>query len=332
MAIRPVVVRHHPLCWTSPPPPPPSPPHRKKMPEEPWSNDRPPWMSRNQRVNVCFFRREGSPLIVLYSSELILRDSTNAGCKSEGSPIHSVQKRQQKKKKRRTANSYSDVSFNDKYKLTEELLGTGAHGYIEVDIRSAERSPISLSLFARVVKTCRDRVTKQEYAVKVCSFGRGCCFFLCVKSVHTSLSSTMGLEENERPRGEAIAMTFERERKRKRIYAEELQQKKWQRLTAWRAEAKTIVEREGQRECSLSLSLFELEEWITSSAPYFSQWNRAQHPKRNSHLSWGYPISHSPKKKKKKGQKFIDSREKIIDSLMTFPSDLVHSNTNECGH
>jgi chromatin segregation and condensation protein Rec8/ScpA/Scc1 (kleisin family) len=40
-----------------------------------------------------------------------------------------VQKRQQKKKKRRTANSYSDISFNDKYKLTEELLGTGAHGY-----------------------------------------------------------------------------------------------------------------------------------------------------------------------------------------------------------
>lgn len=61
-------------------------------------------------------------------SELILRDSTNAGCKSEGSPIHSVQKRQQKKKKRRTAHSYSDISFDDKYKLTEELLGTGAHG------------------------------------------------------------------------------------------------------------------------------------------------------------------------------------------------------------
>jgi hypothetical protein len=40
-----------------------------------------------------------------------------------------VQKRQKKKKKRRTANSYSDISFNDKYKLTEELLGTGAHGY-----------------------------------------------------------------------------------------------------------------------------------------------------------------------------------------------------------
>ncbi len=40
-----------------------------------------------------------------------------------------MQKRQQKKKKRRTANSYSDISFNDKYKLTEELLGTGAHGY-----------------------------------------------------------------------------------------------------------------------------------------------------------------------------------------------------------
>ncbi|CAF1683099.1 unnamed protein product, partial [Adineta ricciae] len=78
-------------------------------------------------------------------AELVLRDSTNAGCKSEGSPINSVQKRQQKKKKRRAANSYSDVSFSDKYKLTEELLGTGAHG---------------------VVKTCRDRVTKQEYAVK----------------------------------------------------------------------------------------------------------------------------------------------------------------------
>jgi hypothetical protein len=62
-------------------------------------------------------------------TELVLRDSTNAGCKSEGSPINCVQKRQQKKKKRRTANSYSDISFNDKYKLTEELLGTGAHGY-----------------------------------------------------------------------------------------------------------------------------------------------------------------------------------------------------------
>jgi hypothetical protein len=33
-----------------------------------------------------------------------------------------------------------------------------------------------------------------------------------------------------------------------------------------------------------------------------------------------------------KGQKFIDSSEKIIDSLMTFPGDLVHSNTNECDH
>ncbi|CAF1362027.1 unnamed protein product [Rotaria sordida] len=84
-------------------------------------------------------------------AELILRDSTNSGCKSESSPINSVQKRQQKKKKRRTANSYSDVSFNDKYKLTEELLGTGAHG---------------------VVKTCRDRVTKQEYAVKIISKAR----------------------------------------------------------------------------------------------------------------------------------------------------------------
>jgi len=61
--------------------------------------------------------------------ELVLRDTTNAGCKSESSPTNSVQKRQQKKKKRRTANSYSDISFNDKYKLTEELLGTGAHGY-----------------------------------------------------------------------------------------------------------------------------------------------------------------------------------------------------------
>ena len=62
--------------------------------------------------------------------ELVLRDTTNAGCKSESSPTNSVQKRQQKKKKRRTANSYSDISFNDKYKLTEELLGTGAHGYV----------------------------------------------------------------------------------------------------------------------------------------------------------------------------------------------------------
>ena len=74
------------------------------------------------RTNVACTRS------LLHGIELILRDSTNAGCKSEGSPIHSVQKRQQKKKKRRTANSYSDVSFNDKYKLTEELLGTGAHG------------------------------------------------------------------------------------------------------------------------------------------------------------------------------------------------------------
>ena len=68
-------------------------------------------------------------VVFLVCLELILRDSTNAGCKSEGSPINSVQKRQQKKKKRRAANSYSDVSFSDKYKLTEELLGTGAHGY-----------------------------------------------------------------------------------------------------------------------------------------------------------------------------------------------------------
>ncbi|CAF3730850.1 unnamed protein product [Rotaria sp. Silwood1] len=90
-------------------------------------------------------------LNVLKPTELILRDSTNGGCKSEGSPINSVQKRQQKKKKRRTANSYSDISFNDKYKLTEELLGTGAHG---------------------IVKTCRDRVTKQEYAVKIISKAR----------------------------------------------------------------------------------------------------------------------------------------------------------------
>jgi MAP kinase interacting serine/threonine kinase len=90
-------------------------------------------------------------LNVIKPTELVLRDSTNAGCKSEGSPINSVQKRQQKKKKRRTANSYSDISFNDKYKLTEELLGTGAHG---------------------VVKTCRDRVTKQEYAVKIISKAR----------------------------------------------------------------------------------------------------------------------------------------------------------------
>ncbi|CAF0817530.1 unnamed protein product [Adineta steineri] len=90
-------------------------------------------------------------LNVSKTADLVLRDSTNAGCKSEGSPINSVQKRQHKKKKRRTANSYSDISFNDKYKLTEELLGTGAHG---------------------VVKTCRDRVTKQEYAVKIISKAR----------------------------------------------------------------------------------------------------------------------------------------------------------------
>jgi hypothetical protein len=97
--------------------------------------------------------------------ELILRDSTNAGCKSEGSLINSVQKRQQKKKKRRTANSYSDISFNDKYKLTEELLGTGAHGYEFIFEKKNKR--IFFVSFFRVVKTCRDRVTKQEYAVKV---------------------------------------------------------------------------------------------------------------------------------------------------------------------
>ncbi|CAF2973704.1 unnamed protein product [Rotaria socialis] len=92
-----------------------------------------------------------SSLNVSKPTELVLRDTTNnAECKSESSPT-SVQKRQQKKKKRRTANSYSDISFNDKYKLTEELLGTGAHG---------------------VVKTCRDRMTKQEYAVKIISKAR----------------------------------------------------------------------------------------------------------------------------------------------------------------
>jgi len=92
-----------------------------------------------------------SSLSISKPSELVLRDTTNAGCKSEGSPADSVQKRQQKKKKRRTADSYSDISFNDKYKLTDELLGTGAHG---------------------VVKTCRDRLTKQEYAVKIISKAR----------------------------------------------------------------------------------------------------------------------------------------------------------------
>ncbi|CAF1007517.1 unnamed protein product [Rotaria sordida] len=92
-----------------------------------------------------------SSLNVSNSPELVLRDTTNAESKSENSPTKSVQKRQQKKKKRRTANSYSDISFNDKYKLTEELLGTGAHG---------------------VVKTCRDRMTKQEYAVKIISKAR----------------------------------------------------------------------------------------------------------------------------------------------------------------
>jgi len=50
-----------------------------------------------------------------------------------------VQKRQQKKKKRRTANSYSDISFNDKYKLTEELLGTGAHGYKKKFAKNSEK-------------------------------------------------------------------------------------------------------------------------------------------------------------------------------------------------
>jgi hypothetical protein len=70
---------------------------------------------------------------------MILRDSTNAGCKSEGSTIHDVEKRQQKKKKRRTAKSYSDISFDDKYKLTEELLGTGAHGYVNESIGSCSK-------------------------------------------------------------------------------------------------------------------------------------------------------------------------------------------------
>jgi MAP kinase interacting serine/threonine kinase len=92
-----------------------------------------------------------SSLNVSQPTELVLRDTTNAESKSESSPTNSVQKRQQKKKKRRTADSYSDISFNDKYKLTEELLGTGAHG---------------------VVKTCRDRLTKQEYAVKIISKAR----------------------------------------------------------------------------------------------------------------------------------------------------------------
>jgi hypothetical protein len=82
--------------------------------------------------------------------ELILRDSTNAGCKSEGSLINSVQKRQQKKKKRRTANSYSDISFNDKYKLTEELLGTGAHGY--EFILKRKTNEFFLSLFLELSK------------------------------------------------------------------------------------------------------------------------------------------------------------------------------------
>lgn len=78
-----------------------------------------------------------------------------------------MQKRQQKKKKRRTANSYSDISFNDKYKLTEELLGTGAHGY-ESNLFSSHSLEIDFYSFSfRVVKACRDRVTKQEYAVKV---------------------------------------------------------------------------------------------------------------------------------------------------------------------
>jgi hypothetical protein len=105
-----------------------------------------PSTSTTENVGRSQIKRPSS-LNITKPTELVLRDSTNAGCKSEGSPTNSVQKRQQKKKKRRTADSYSDISFNDKYKLTEELLGTGAHG---------------------VVKTCRDRLTKQEYAVKVC--------------------------------------------------------------------------------------------------------------------------------------------------------------------
>jgi len=79
-----------------------------------------------------------------------------------------VQKRQQKKKKRRTADSYSDISFNDKYKLTEELLGTGAHGYRMKKKQSNPFEYFIFFIFIRVVKTCRDRLTKQEYAVKVC--------------------------------------------------------------------------------------------------------------------------------------------------------------------
>jgi MAP kinase interacting serine/threonine kinase len=109
-----------------------------------------PSTSATENVGRSQIKRPSS-LNITKPTELVLRDSTNAGCKSEGSPTNSVQKRQQKKKKRRTADSYSDISFNDKYKLTEELLGTGAHG---------------------VVKTCRDRLTKQEYAVKIISKAR----------------------------------------------------------------------------------------------------------------------------------------------------------------
>jgi hypothetical protein len=83
-------------------------------------------MYRSQQVNE---RKKQRMRLSYLIKELVLRDTTNAGCKSESSPTNSVQKRQQKKKKRRTADSYSDISFNDKYKLTEELLGTGAHGY-----------------------------------------------------------------------------------------------------------------------------------------------------------------------------------------------------------
>ncbi|CAF0859393.1 unnamed protein product [Didymodactylos carnosus] len=85
------------------------------------------------------FKRPSS-LDIVPTTELILRDSTN----NEVSP-NSVQKRQ-KKKKRRTAVSYTHTSFCDKYKLTDDLLGTGAHG---------------------VVKTCRNKLTNEEYAVKI---------------------------------------------------------------------------------------------------------------------------------------------------------------------
>ncbi len=39
---------------------------------------------------------------------------------------------------------------------------------MELEKKKEARRQILLVFFLRVVKTCRDRLTKQEYAVKVC--------------------------------------------------------------------------------------------------------------------------------------------------------------------